>query len=90
MYAAASLHAEFSESELEILAQSTEGFSYSDIEQAIKGLAEEMVFGHLASPDAKTLLSRFKMTVPISQANEEIERIRTWGREHAQLASFGG
>lgn len=90
LYARGSLHEEFSNPDLDRLAEASDGFSYSDIEQSVKDLAEQMVFEETAAPDADALLEHFGKAVPIVQAHEGIEKIRAWGRERAQLASFGG
>lgn len=86
-YCAKALRTEYSDTDIEMLVCATEGFSYSDIEQAILDFAERVAFGHAPTPTAKTLSEHFAGMVPISEANEGIAEIRVWGAKHALSAS---
>ncbi len=86
-YSAKALHAEYAESDIEVLVDATEGFSYSDIEQAILDFAEQVAFGHAPTPSAATLAEHFASMVPISEANDDVADIRAWGAKHAISAS---
>lgn len=88
LYAGLSLHMTFSHEQTEQLVEHCEGFSYADIEQSIKDVAERAVFGGQTQVTAETLLHQFDQTIPI--ASERVEQIRAWGRKNAQPASLGG
>lgn len=85
LYARLCLHADFDAQALASLAQACEGFSYSDIEQAIKDIAERHVFDGLGPVTADMLARQFARTIPISA--ERIAPIRRWGRDNARAAS---
>ncbi|MBT1177628.1 AAA family ATPase [Bifidobacterium callimiconis] len=94
LYSRLCLHTEFSDDEITRLVDRCEGFSYSDIEQTIKDLAEQIVFGDGREdaddrpeihPTAEALDDHFAHTIPI--APDRIAFIREWGRTHAQPAS---
>ena len=99
LYSRMCLHADFADDDIERLADRCEGFSYSDIEQTIKDLAERIVFGDAgrhgdaerggagtaAAALAVALAEQFESTIPI--ASDRIVSIREWGRTHAQPAS---
>lgn len=85
LYSRLSLHRQFSCDELDALADRCEGFSYSDIEQAVKEVAESAIFGGLTTIDAAVLGECFEHVIPISQ--ERLKRIRQWGAANAQNAS---
>lgn len=88
LYAEKCLHVRYSNDELSMLADCTKGFSYSDIEQAIKDETETMVFGKEGSTEADVLANLFNSVIPISAADARIESIRMWGHEHAVTASM--
>lgn len=88
LYSEKCLHVKYSNDELDMLADCTKGFSYSDIEQAIKDKTEAMVFGSMETPQAVDLANLFKTVIPISAADARIESIRMWGHEHAVTASM--
>ena len=82
-----SLHVSYTSDELRQLADATTGFSYSDIEQAVKDEAELVAFQGKEKPTAEQLAARFEKMIPISKADERVESIRAWGRLHALAAS---
>ena len=66
----------------------TEGFSYSDIEYAIKDVAQLALTEGQAIIRHKTLLESFGNVLPISRNNPDmVEKIRKWGAERAVAAS---
>lgn len=88
LYAGKSLHIGLEETEIEELAAVSIGFSYSDIEYAIKDAAQMAIVNGQEIITHKLLLERFRAVVPISKSNPAlVERIRRWGRERASLAS---
>lgn len=88
LYARLSLHRSFVDDEMDRLVERSRGFSYSDIEQAIKDVAERAVFGDIPEATAAQVEACFADTIPISA--ERIDPIREWGRKNAQSASSGG
>lgn len=88
LYARLSLHRSFVDDEMDRLVERSRGFSYSDIEQAIKDVAERAVFGDIPEATAAQVEACFADTIPISA--ERIAPIREWGRKNAQSASSGG
>lgn len=86
-YCAKALHTEYAEPDIDMLVNATDGFSYSDIEQAILDYAELVAFGHAPMPTADVLAGHFASTVPISEANDDVAAIRAWGSKHAKSAS---
>ncbi|MBQ9004332.1 MAG: AAA family ATPase [Eggerthellaceae bacterium] len=88
LYARKSLHVSFRESELAALAKACEGFSYSDIEQCVKDVAEEMLFSSVHEDPFQALSKHLAETLPISQTNDSIAAVREWGIGHARAASL--
>ncbi|MBW3083676.1 AAA family ATPase [Bifidobacterium phasiani] len=88
LYARLALHRRFDEADMDRLVERCRGFSYSDIEQAIKDVAERVVFGDLLEATAAQVEACFAATIPISA--ERIRAIREWGMKNAQSASSGG
>lgn len=88
LYISRSFDIEYSLDDLLMLADCSEGFSYSDIEQAIKGVAECVAFRSAPIPDAQSMAAHLGTIVPISAADDRIESIRAWGKEHAVSASM--
>lgn len=90
-YTRRSLHIELSAEEMEQLINLSEGFSYSDIEYAIKDIAQVALINGQEVITQDLLFSKFKEIVPISQSNPDmIERIKKWGNERAVAASNMG
>jgi len=87
-YISRSLHVNLSEEQIWELVKTAEGFSYSDIEYAIKDVAQLALTEGQAVIRHKTLLESFKKVMPISQSNPDmVNKIREWGLERAVAAS---
>jgi len=69
---------------LDQLVSITKGYSYSDIENAIKDVAQRQLISGQKVISAKELLAAVKHIIPISQTNPElISSIEKWGSERA-------
>ena len=89
-YVRRSLHIHLSENEIDELVTLSKGFSYSDIEYAIKDVAQLTLTEGQSVVTQKRILESFEHVVPISKNNPEmIEKIRKWGSERAVAASNG-
>lgn len=87
-YMSRSLHIHLSDNETDELVAVSEGFSYSDIEYAIKDVAQLALTEGQSVVTQKTILESFENVVPISKNNPEmVEKIRKWGSERAVAAS---
>lgn len=90
LYAGLCLSFNLSPEERARLADLSEGFSYADIEAAVKGVAEEEFISGRAGT-AEELEKAFKSTVSILSTNRKlIEELRLWGNESAVPASGNG
>lgn len=73
---------------METLTALSEGFSYSDIEYAVKDVAETALINPDCVINQNVLEEKFKTIVPILQTNPAmVERIRKWGHSRAVAAS---
>ena len=89
LYSEKSLHRNFNDGELRELSESSEGFSYSDIEQCIKDVAELVMCEKIGVCDIYSdLQRRFVENIPISETNDAVQEIRNWGKKHAVAASL--
>lgn len=87
-YAKKSLHVELSEARMEELVSISEGFSYSDIEYAIKDVAQLALVDGQSAVTQEAIINKFNEIVPISQNNPDmVEKVRKWGLERAVAAS---
>lgn len=87
LFAKLSLTVRLTEEEVDALAKISEGFSYADIEWAIKTVAEEEYTLGMCGSYTR-LDSVFQRTVGILARNREyIESLRKWGKECATPAS---
>ena len=87
-YARRSLLINFTETELNELVLATDGFSYSDIEYAIKDVAQCAITDGKATICYQTVLDSLRSVMPISKNNPDmVEKIRKWGSERAVAAS---
>lgn len=87
-YAKQSLHIKISSDDMNDLLQVSEGFSYSDIEYAIKDIAQLALINGQSVITKESLMETFKKIVPISQNNPDmVTKIRKWGSERAVAAS---
>lgn len=83
-----SLHFNVDESVLKELVEVSDGFSYSDIEYAIKDVAQMAIISGHQVITYDLLKQKFKSVVPFKQSNPElVDRIQKWGRERAVIAS---
>ena len=83
-YAGKCLHVVFREEQLEELVKLSEGFSFAEIEYAIKDTAQQMLIFGPQSVNMKTITDNFAKVVPISIRNGEIiNSVRTWGYQRA-------
>lgn len=66
----------------------SEGFAGADIEAAVRDVAVQAVMHGIASVNDELYVKCFTNVVPLSKTSpEQIESIRTWGRERAVPAS---
>jgi len=87
-YTSTSLHISLTEGELQQLVKASEGFSYSDIEYAIKDVAQLALVSGQERCDFAALERSFKSVVSIEKANPEmVANIQEWGRNRAVAAS---
>jgi SpoVK/Ycf46/Vps4 family AAA+-type ATPase len=90
-YARKSLHIGLGDDDMEQLIGLSEGFSYSDIEYAVKDVAQMALTGGQGVVSQSLLVTKFKGIVPISQSNPDmVEQVRKWGKERAVSASNVG
>jgi hypothetical protein len=90
-YVKRSLHIPLDERDTEQLIDLSEGFSYSDIEYAVKEIAQTALTDGQEIVTPSLLVEKFKEIVPISKNNPDmVRRIREWGRERAVAASKTG
>lgn len=88
-YARRSLHLTPTEDQLGDLVRLTDGFSYSDIESAVKEAAQLALTEGQDAITHQLLLERFQKVLPISRSNpDQIAAIRKWGSEQAVAASI--
>lgn len=69
---------------LKTLVEVAEGYSYSDIESAIKEVAQKALIYSMESISNRDLIESVRSIIPISQSNPEmIKSIEKWGKERA-------
>jgi len=87
-YIAGSLLFDMDEDDIEKLVDITEGFSYADIESAVKESAEDALAFGQGYINFERIVAKIQGIVPISVSNPElVERSREWGNERAVPAS---
>ena len=87
-YLSVSLKSEVSEDVLDELVEDTEGYSYSDLEMAIKDVAQKMLIDEEKRVTLNELFYSVKSVIPISKINPElVKEIEDWGRERAMNVS---
>jgi hypothetical protein len=87
-YLSRSVHLQLEEADLNSLALASEGFSYSDVEYAIKDIAQKLLTKEYETVDINVLFDSFINTYSISKSNpESIMKIRDWGLSRALSAS---
>ncbi len=83
-YIKRSLKLEPEQSLLDELVRITDGYSYSDMETAVKEVAQQMLLGQAGAVTKESLTRAVKSIIPISQINPELVReIESWGKERA-------
>ncbi len=84
LYIEQSLHKDFSDEEILQIAKVTEGYSYADIETAIKEVSQMLIVSQDLLIDIDMIIKQVKSIVPISKSNPElVEQCRAWGRNKA-------
>jgi len=87
-YVSRSLHIHLSDHDLDELVLATDGFSYSDIEYAIKDVAQLTLTKGCSIITYQTILDSLMGVLPISKNNPDmVEKIRKWGLDRAVAAS---
>lgn len=77
------------EEELQRLTEMSEGFSYSDIESAIKEAAQYRLIHPSEQMEFEEIQGYFERNISFASTNPEaVERIREWGRTRAVSASI--
>lgn len=91
-YIEVSLKTKPTEEVLTELVKQTDGYSYADLETAIKDVAKQALIEREKSISLSDLLLAVKSVIPISQINPELVKdIDEWGRNRAvNVSEFGG
>lgn len=83
-YVSDCLHVNLTDNQLNELVELTKGFSYSEIEYAIKEVAQLLFLHGQASVNMDSFRVKFRTVVPIEKSRpEDVKQIREWGRERA-------
>lgn len=83
-YIQVSLRGDITESALDRLVEITEGYSYSDIETAVKDVAQTMLLHESRKISLDKLISAIASVIPISKINPELlGEIEKWGKTRA-------
>ena len=84
MYASQCLQLTFREEQLKKLVDISKGFSYSEIEYAIKESAQIIFLYGRNNISFETIKEKFERIVPIEKSRaEDIKKVRQWGKEKA-------
>ncbi len=87
-YCARALHWEPQAGEAGRLVEASRGFTYADIEYAVKSLAEELLLAPQTEVSVPALTARFSQMIPYSKTYPEtLKQLRAWGAERAVNAS---
>lgn len=87
-YLQKSLHYEANQTEVETLVNASNGFSYADIETAIKETTQLIILNPNTEITIELIVSKFNSIIPFYQSNPElINKSREWGYKRACLAS---
>lgn len=87
-YCQQALHWLPDEAEMEELAQAAEGFSYADIEDIIKDLAQQAMLYGDSVVTVQSLLDKFSANISFAESHPDLVKdLRTWGQERAVPAS---
>lgn len=83
-----SLHYKATDEEIEQLVTISKGYSYADIETAIKETTQLLILNKDFEININIIIDKFNSIIPISKNNPEIiNKIREWGYKRACLAS---
>ena len=86
-YAQKCLHMRFNDQQLQILSELSNGFSFAEIEYAIKSVAKTIYVHGVESVNMEIICEKFKMVVPVCKSNsDKIKTIREWGTHYAVSA----
>ena len=78
------LHIRYKDEQLDELVELSAGFSFSEIEYAIKEIAQVILIHGTERIDMNLIRERFNTIVPIEKSNPEtVNKIRMWGAEKA-------
>ncbi|MBR7116816.1 MAG: AAA family ATPase [Clostridia bacterium] len=84
LYCEKSLHMTLSDEDVASIVAVTDGYSYSDIEMAIKEVAQQIIVHPDIEITIEKILSQIQSIVPIAKSNPElVEDCREWGRDKA-------
>lgn len=84
LYLEQSLHKTLSQDEVSCISQATEGYSYVDIETAIKEVSQLLIIDPDLPIDMEMIIRQVKGIVPIAKSNPELVRqCREWGQHKA-------
>lgn len=82
------LHIKFTESQLNEMVSISDGFSFSEIEYALKEVAQLLLLYGSEKIDMNVIRKKFNQIIPIEKRNPEVvEKIRNWGAERAVPAN---
>lgn len=83
-YVKSCLHANLTDEQISELVELSKGFSYSEIEYAIKEIAQLVFINGTKNITMDSFKNKFKSVVPIEKSRADtVERIRKWGKEKA-------
>ena len=84
LYAEKSLHIDFSDADIERMVDVTEGYSYSDIETAVKEVSQARLLDASCEITMDMVIAQIEGILPITKSNPElVEQCRRWGLEKA-------
>ncbi|MBQ5994374.1 MAG: AAA family ATPase [Clostridia bacterium] len=84
LYSERCLHVSLNAEDLDELVRLSDGFSYSEIEYAIKEIAQLVFVNGEDSLNMQAFRDRFSLVVPIEKSRPEtVSKIREWGRQRA-------
>ena len=84
LYSRKCLHLKLTQMQLDELVYVSNGFSYAEIEYAVKEAAQYMLIYGTGSMSIKVIKDYFSKVVPIERRDKEkVGRIRAWGEERA-------
>ena len=84
LYAEKSLHTTFPQDELEEIVKITEGYSYADIETAIKEVSQVLITHPDVEITREMVITQIQGIVPITKSNPElVAECRIWGLNKA-------